>query len=183
MTTIPWRDRLRLERAVWAFDRRLQDLPRKSRIARRRELRDNLRSATEDVGAVAAVRQLGDLRQLASGYLAAEYGDWQPRPSWTRAAAGAVLFYLVLTWLLEAGSSAFRAGILTGQPGATGSFSWNGIPYLLDDVAFTFSNGASTSVGGAWHPLAYAALVLVTIVAGRLWRLLPGLAPAPQVTA
>lgn len=183
MTTTPWRDRLRVERAVWAFDRRLQDLPRKSRVARRRELRDNLYSAAEDVGAAAAVRQLGDRRQLAAGYLTAEYGDWQPRPSSTRAAAAAVLFYFVVTWLLEAGSSAFRAGILTGQPDVTGSFSWNGIPYLLDDVAFTFSNGTSTSVGGAWHPLAYAALVLVTIVAGRLWRLLPGLAPAPQVTA
>jgi hypothetical protein len=129
------------------------------------------------------VRQLGDLRQLASGYLAAEYGDWQPRPSWTRAAAAAVLYYFVLSWLLEAGSSAFRAGILTGQPKATGSFAWNGIPYLLDNVDFTFSNGVSTSVGGAWHPLAYAGLLLVSILAGRLWRLLSSLAPAPQVTA
>ncbi|MDQ1636096.1 MAG: hypothetical protein QOJ32_2905, partial [Frankiaceae bacterium] len=46
------------------------------------------------------------------------------------------------------------------------------------DVNFTFSNGLSTSVGGAWRPWAYVALVLVTILAGRLWRLLPGLAPA-----
>ena len=183
MSTPTWQDRLRLERAVWEFDRRLQDLPRASRVARRRELRDNLQSATEDVGAAAAVRQLGDPRQLAAGYLAAEYGDWQPRPSWTRAAAAAVLFYLLLTWLLEAGSSAFRSGVLTGEPGATGGFSWNGVPYLLDDVAFTFSGGVSTSVGGAWRPGAYLALVLVTVVAGRLWRLLPGLAPAPQATA
>jgi hypothetical protein len=178
MSTLAWQDRLRIERTVWAFDHRLQDLPRKSRVARRRELRDNLQSATEDVGAAAAVRQLGDRRQLAAGYLAAEYGDWQPRPSWTSAAAGAVLFYLLLTWLLEAGSSAFRSGVLTGQPGATGRFSWSGIPYLLDDVDFTFSNGLSTSVGGAWRPWAYVALVFVTILAGRLWRLLPGFAPA-----
>jgi hypothetical protein len=82
---------------------------------------------------------------------------------------------------LEAGSSAFGAGILTGQPRATGTFSWNGIPYLLDNVNFTFSNGASNSVGGAWTPLAYAVLISVSILAGRLWRLLPGLAPAPHV--
>lgn len=183
MSTLPWLDRLRLERAVWAVDSRLQDLPRRSRVARRRELRNNLRSASEEVGAAVAVRQLGDLRQLSAGYLAAEYGDWQPRPSWTRAAAAGFLFYLALAWLLEAASSAFRAGVLTGQPQATGSFSWNGIPYLLDHEAFTFSHGASTSVGGAWRPGAYLALILVSILAGRLWRLLPGLAPAPQVTA
>jgi hypothetical protein len=183
MTTLTWHDRLRLEQAVWAVDRLIQDLPRKSRVAKRRELRDNLRSAAEDVGAAVAVRQLGDRRELAAGYLAAEYGDWQPRPSWTKAAAAAVLYYLLLSWLLEAGSSAFRAGILTGQPKATGTFSWNGIPYLLDDVHFTFSNGASTSVGGAWSPLAYAGLILVSILAGRLWRLLPSLKPAPQMAA
>lgn len=181
MSTLTWHDRLRIERAVWAFDHMLQDLPRKSRLARRRELRDNLHSATEDVGAAAAVRQLGDLRQLAAGYMAAEYGDWQPRPSWTRAAGAAVLFYFLLSWLLEAGSSAFRAGILTGQPAATGSFSWDGIPYLLDDVAFTFTNGVATSVGGAWRPGAYVVLVLVSILAGRLWRRVPGLTPSPQV--
>jgi hypothetical protein len=183
MTTLTSHDRLRLEQAVWAVDRLIQDLPRKSRVAKRRELRDNLRAAAEDVGAAVAVRQLGDLKQLAAGYLAAEYGDWKPRPSWTRAAVAAVLYYVLLSWLLEAGSSAFRAGILTGQPKATGTFSWNGIPYLLTDVNFTFSNGASTSVGGAWSPLAYAALVLVSILAGRLWRLLPSLRPAPQVVA
>ncbi len=180
-TTLTWHDRLRLEQAVWAVDRLLQDLPRKSRVAKRRELRDNLRSAAEDVGAGVAVRQLGDRRQLAAGYLAAEYGDWQARPSWTKAAAAAVLYYVLLSWLLEAGSSAFRAGILAGQPRAAGTFSWNGVPYLLDNVNFTFSNGASNSVGGAWTPLAYAFLILVSILAGRLWRLLPGLAPAPHV--
>lgn len=59
------------------------------------------------------------------------------------------MFYLVLSQLLEAGSSAFRDGILTGQPSATGSFTRTGIPHLLDDVTFTFTNGASTTVGGA----------------------------------
>jgi len=182
MTTASWFDRLRVERAVWVLDGLLQDLPRRSRVARRRALRQDLRSATDEVGAVSAVRQLGDLRQLAASHLAAEYGNVQPRSSWTRAATAAVLFYVLLSWLLEAGTTAFRAGILTGQPRATGSFSWNGIPYLIDDVGFTFLDGASTSVGGAWHPLAYILLLLVSVLAGRLWRLRPGHAPAPQVT-
>ena len=184
MNTLTWTDRLRVERAVWSFDHLLQDLPRKSRVAKRRELRDNLASATDDVGATEAVRQLGDLRQLAAGYLAAEYGDWQPRPSWTKAAGAAVLSYVFFYWLLEAASSAFRAGVLTGQPEATGRFAWDGIPYLLDDAVFTFTNGAATAIGGAWRPGAYIAVLLVTVLAGRLWRLLPALAPARQnVTA
>ena len=184
MTALTWHDRLRLERAVWTCDRLLQDLPRKSRVARRRELRDNLSSATQDVGAAGAVRQLGDLRQLAAGYLAAEYGDWQPRPSWTKAASAFIVLYVVLYWLQEVGSSAFRAGVLSDQPGATASTTWDGIPYVLDDMVFTFSQGASSSVGGAWRPGAYIALILVSILAGRLWRLLPALAPARQdVTA
>ena len=177
MTALTWHDRLRLARAVWAFDRLLQDLPRKSRVAARRELRDNLTSATEDVGAKEAVRQLGDLRQLAAGYLAAEYGDWQPRPSWTKAASAFIACYVVLYWLQEVGSSPFRAGVLSDQPVATGRFTWDGIPYVLDDAVFTFSQGVGSSVGGAWRPGAYIALILVSILAGRLWRLLPGLAP------
>ena len=39
---LTWIDRLRIERAVWALDQRLYDLPRRSRIERRRELRGNL---------------------------------------------------------------------------------------------------------------------------------------------
>lgn len=182
MSTMTRKDGLRIERAVWSCDRLLQDLPRGSRVARRRELRGNLRSAAEDVGAATAVRQLGDLRQVAAGYLAAEYGDWQPRPSLTKAAGAAILSYLFLYWLLEAASSAFRAGVLTSQPGASGRYSWDGIPYLLDDVVVTFANGASTSVGGAWRPGAYLAVLVVSVLAGRLWRLLPRQAPT-QVTA
>ena len=51
-------DRLRIERAVWTLDGRLQDLPRTSRVAKRRELRANLRAAATDVGTAEAVRRL-----------------------------------------------------------------------------------------------------------------------------
>jgi len=78
-------DRLRIERAVWTLDGRLQDLPRTSRVAKRRELRANLRAAAADVGVAEALHRLGNLRRLAAEYLVAEYGQWVRRPSWLAA--------------------------------------------------------------------------------------------------
>jgi len=46
---LTWKDRMRIERAVWTLDSYLRNLPRKSRIAKRRELRVNLRAASADV--------------------------------------------------------------------------------------------------------------------------------------
>jgi len=48
--TLTLKDRARIERAVWTLDSYLRNLPRKSRIAKRRELRVNLRAASADVG-------------------------------------------------------------------------------------------------------------------------------------
>lgn len=53
-------DRVRIERVVWTLDQRLYDLPRKIRIAHRRELRDNLTAAARVVGVSAALRDIGD---------------------------------------------------------------------------------------------------------------------------
>ncbi len=47
---LTWMDRLRIERVVWALDQRLYDLPRRSRIAKRREVRQNLLTAAQDIG-------------------------------------------------------------------------------------------------------------------------------------
>ena len=79
-------DRLRVERVVWSLDQRLYDLPRKARIAHRRELRDNLTAAARDIGTTAALRELGDAATLADAYREAQFGAG-PRPSWM---AGAV---------------------------------------------------------------------------------------------
>ncbi len=62
-TVSTW-DRLRIERAVWSLDGRLQDLPRKSRVEKRRELRANLIDATADVGAPEALRRVGSISRL-----------------------------------------------------------------------------------------------------------------------
>ncbi|WP_261559897.1 hypothetical protein [Frankia tisae] len=165
-------DRLRIERVVWTMNTRLQDLPRRSRTARRRELRDNLHAAAADVGARQAVRQLGDLRILAAGYLAAEYGELSRRPSWTAAALTLIAVEVVVMLVDHAGRSAFDAGITTAAPDATGTFHWAGIAYLTSDATFTYRDGTHTSVGGAWTPLVYVIMFVGAFVAGRMWRLL-----------
>ena len=111
-------DRMRIERAVWSLDQRLYDLPRKTRIERRRELRTNLREAAHDVGTPKALRDVGDSGTLAAEYLEAELGPG-PRHSWM--AAGVFLFtaVLLLTSVLFDAADAFGDGILAGNPEQT----------------------------------------------------------------
>ena len=92
MTTSPsLTDRLRIERTVWTLDALLGDLPQRSRVAKRREMRANLAEAAADVGTVEAIRRLGPLRPLAGEYLAAEYGEGRPHPRWVAAIYWTVL--------------------------------------------------------------------------------------------
>ena len=46
---ISWFERLRIEWVVWSLDQRLYDLPRRSRIEKRREVRANLITAAHIV--------------------------------------------------------------------------------------------------------------------------------------
>jgi hypothetical protein len=166
-------DRLRIERAVWSVDTRLQDLPRRSRIAKRRELRMNLCAAADEVGAKEAVRQLGDLHDLAVDYLIAEYGDLTRRPSWTAAAIALLVVNATMLLTDHASTSAFRSGLRAAQPQGSGTFHWHGLPWLRSDEVFTVRDGSITSLGGAWTPLVYALMVVAAVGAGRLWRILP----------
>jgi hypothetical protein len=166
-------DRLRIERAVWTLDSHLQDLPWRSRVAKRREMRDNLHAAAADVGAAEALRRLGNVRRLAAEYLTAEYGEWRRRPSGLAGLAFLLLAYVVLDVLQAAGTAAFTAGVAAAGPRPVGTFHWNGVAYLLDDATLTFDGGASTVVGGAWTPLVYLCLIAGFVLTGRLWRLLP----------
>jgi hypothetical protein len=167
--TLTWIDRLRIERAVWALDQRLYDLPRRSRIARRRELRDNLRAAAQHVGTSVALRNLGDSRQLAAEYLSAQFGDGA-RPLWIAAATFFLTGQLVFTSLLTEAALAFGDGIVAVDPDATGTFTWEGIRYLQSSVTYTFVDGSWSSVGGAWTPLAWGIWLAATVLVGRLWR-------------
>jgi hypothetical protein len=171
--TVSWIDRLRIERVVWMLDQRLYDLPRRSRIAKRREVRENLLAAAHDVGTTDALRHLGDSRRLAVEYLSAEFGDG-PRHSWIAAAVFATGALLLFNGMLSDASSAFGDGITAADPNATGTFTWSGIQYLEDTVTFTVANGHVTSVvGGAWSPLTWGIWIVGTLLVGRLWRALP----------
>ena len=92
--TVTWFDRLRIERVVWALDQRLYDLPRRTRIETRREVRQNLLTGARDVGTTQALRNLGGSAELAQEYLSAAFGS-RPRHSWL--AAG--LFFVTVPFL------------------------------------------------------------------------------------
>lgn len=166
---VTWIDRLRIERAVWALDQRLYDLPRKSRIANRREVRENLLTAANDIGTGDALDRLGNSRELASEYLSAEFGE-APRPSWAAALTFLLTAQLVGTSLMSDAASAFSDGITAADPDATGTFTWSGIHYIQDTVTYTFVDGRGDFVGGAWTPLAWAIWIVATVLVGRLWR-------------
>src|SRR6478609_935084 len=98
--SVTWIDRMRIERVVWALDQRLYDLPRASRIAKRREVRANLRAAAADIGTTDALRNIGNSRLLALEYRDAEFGN-EPRPSWIAAVVFLLTAQLVLTSFLS----------------------------------------------------------------------------------
>jgi hypothetical protein len=166
---LTWFDRLRIERVVWMLDQRLYDLPRASRIAHRRELRQNLLTAARDVGTGAAVRNLGDSSQLAAAYLAAEFGD-RPRHSWIAAFVWAATSMLVATAILADAANGFAAGVSTGSPHVTGTFHWGGLSALQDTVTCTAVNGHTTVTGGGLSLLGWALWIAIAVMVGRLWR-------------
>ena len=165
-------DRLRIERAVWTLDQRLYELPRRSRIAKRREVRENLRAAASDIGTRAALARLGDSHTLAAEYLSAELGDG-PRPSWMAAALFFLTGQLLLTSVLFDAAKAFAEGVAATNPHATGTFMWHGLHHLQSRVTYTFTDGHYEFVGGAWTPLAYVLWVVSAVCVGRLWRVIP----------
>jgi len=161
-------DRMRIERVVWMLDQRLYELPRRSRIEKRREVRENLRLAASDVGTTQALARLGNSRELAGEYLSAEFGEG-PRPSWVAAAVFLFLGVLVGTSLFNSAALAYRDGITAANPHATGSYSWHGIEYLQTSVHYSFTNGSAHFHGGAFTPLAWLLGLLATVLVGRLW--------------
>ena len=171
--TMTWKDRMRIERAVWTFDSYLRNLPRKSRVSKRRELRVNLRAASADVGANEALRRLGNIRTMAVEYLVTEYGG--PGPSWIVTTYFLFAAFYFMIWFVNARIGAFKAGAIAANPHLTGVFHMSGIAYVLANDTFTFANGKATEVGGTLLPLVYVCVIVLTVFAGRLWRAIPTL--------
>ncbi|MEU6773812.1 hypothetical protein [Streptomyces sp. NPDC046759] len=132
-----WIDRLRIERLVWSLDPRLYDLPSRSRVARHREVRANLLAAATEAGAAEAVRRLGDSRELAEEYLAAELGEG-PRHSWIAAALFLLTMPLVLNFFLGEAENAYQQAIAATGTHTEGTFTWSGIVWLQSSVTFVF---------------------------------------------
>ena len=165
-------DRLRIERVVWDLDQRIYDLPHRKRIAIRREVRDNLRTAATDVGAKVAVRNIGSVHQLAAGYVEAQFGG-RPRPSWIAAAVFTGTVVLLLQSLLTDAALGFRDGVRSANPNFAGTKTWHGVGLLQTKVSYTFRPDDTTLRGGALSPLAWVLIALGAIAIGRLWRALP----------
>jgi hypothetical protein len=166
---LSWLDRLRIERIVWTLDLRLYDLPRDARIAHRREVRQNLLAAAQDVGTGTAVRNLGTTAELAAAYLAAGFGD-RPRHSWIAAALWAATSMVVATAILTDAANGFAAGIVAASPHATGTFQWGGLSALQGTVTCSVLDGQTTVTGGGLSLLGWVLWLAIAVLVGRLWR-------------
>ena len=184
MTTSPSLiDRLRIERTVWTLDALLGDLPQRSRVAKRREMRANLAEAAADVGTVEAIRRLGPLRPLAGEYLAAEYGEGRPHPRWVAAIYWTVLAELTLTGITYIANHAFIAGVVAADHQVSGTFHWQGFKLLGLGGDFTSVDGINTAISGYFAAPFQIWVILALVLGGRLWRLLPPWRTQRPITA
>ncbi|RAG83211.1 hypothetical protein DN069_23540 [Streptacidiphilus pinicola] len=182
--TVTRLDRLRIERLVWSLDQRLYDLPSRTRIAHRREVRANLLAAAAEVGTAEALRRLGGPRELAGQYLDAELGEGA-RHSWLAAALFALTTPLVLNFFLSEAANAYQQALTATATHPDGSYTWGGVTWLQSPLTFVLHEGQATHVGGAWTPLTYLILLGGAVACGRLWRALPrrrNHRPAPSAT-
>jgi hypothetical protein len=170
-------DRARITAALWRLDVLMWDLPRRARRANLAELRANLTAAAADLGARAAVRQLGDLRSVADDYLDAEYGDVRRRPRWRTGMYWALCLDAVMFTAGLIGFLSFMDGVLAAAgPGTNGTYQ---LPGYINAFGFT---GEISVDGGEFGGFVFGAslwiLILplaVFLVGSRAWRALPAL--------
>jgi hypothetical protein len=157
------KDRARIEIAVRRVDFKLDGrVPWRRRRQIRAELRANLMDAAHDVGAEAAVQQLGDLDGLATSYLELYRGRFDFRTG----AYWAVATYAVIQLIGIAVIIAFHAGVAaTGSHGGSYSFQlWNGFGPYAGSV--TGDSGFEMTIFSPAHLV----LVLIAFAAGSCYR-------------
>ena len=158
------KDRMRIELAVRTVD---WELDGRVAMARRRQIRNELRSnlieAANEVGTATAVRQLGDLKSLASSYLDLYRGRFDFRAG----AFWAVATYAAIQVLGVAVLIAFKTGVGAGGWNS-GSYSfefWNGFGPFAGSVS---ANGSSFEM--LLLSPAHLLLMLVAFAIGSTYR-------------
>jgi hypothetical protein len=125
MSDLSVKDRVRIELTVRRIDSWLEArVPRARRRQIRDELRSNLIEASNEVGPEEAVRQLGDLHELANSYLDLYRGTWDFRAG----SYAALLTYTTVQMLSLVISFAFSAGVWAsgGHAASYELWSWFG---------------------------------------------------------
>ena len=160
------RSRIRIEGVVQRLDLRLDgrvSVRRRRQI--RRELRANLAEAAADKGTDEAVRQLGDLRQLAGAYLETEAGtvDWR-KGCWAAAATFVILHVMAIVLFIAYGDGFEAAG---GQ----GSWSYSYDLFFKGFGPFSASKGSGLMFEFSFLTPAHLVLMGTAYILGsRAWR-------------
>lgn len=163
-------DRARLEYAVMRYDfwLELRGARGRDRKALRKELRDNLRAASADVGVTRALFGIGSSKQLA-------YAVTPPvniRPRWSMGAVWATLTFggtlLALVWTAVTFVQVVDASGTTDRQVSSPIFPWFGTTFYAE----IGENGNGLSFG-LDNPLALLLLpLLVFVLVARPWRML-----------
>ena len=137
-TTCNLIDRMRIERVVWSLDQRLYDLPRKTRIERRRELRTNLLDAAarrrHRRGAPRRRRQRHPGRRVPRRRARSRAPPLVDGRRRVPAHHGPAAHVGALRRRRR-----LRRRDPRRQPDADGTFTWPGIGYLQTEVTYTVS--------------------------------------------
>ena len=166
---VTWLDRLRIERAVWSLDQRLYDLPRRTRIETRREVRQNLLTGARDVGTTQALRNLGTELRAGTGLPVGRVriratpllaGSGRLRPS--RTAAGDVV--------LRRRRNRLRERDHRRRPRRDRHIHLGGISRLQSTVHVYVRRRPRDVDRKRFTPLLYVLWIVATILVGRLWR-------------
>lgn len=165
-------DHLRIERAVWTVDTYLSILPMRRQREIRRELRANLRASATQVGAKAAVRNLGSLRRLSFDYLSAEYRG-RPWPSLLKGFVWALVAEAALLLAWEMAIDSYIDGLTAGNPEPGTYTVEQPLIGLAIEATVDSSGDFSQTSFVLLLPVWLAWLLGAFVLGSRLWRVIP----------